>query len=221
LKFTDVDLEFVAANSLRADYPNFPDRQLIRLKFFEAVIRLALDKYYKSKICPTPFEAIKHCFENHYIPGWEQYDCHKIRKEKIWRQENDIVLKRMDPFIKALWSHCTGKHTTSKANVFMGMDEFQEMVCTADCFSDQFGTQQLAPQFNLAMMTQVDELSKTRFMDMSMTELYEAICRVADKIPNENMEDYYPVHKSVSPFYLDKKIESLLISIARNRLPVN
>ena len=56
---------------------------------------------------------------------------------------------------------------------------------------------------------------------MSMTELYEAICRVADKIPNENLPDYYPVHKSVSPFYLDKKIESLLISMARNKLSTN
>lgn len=52
-----------------------------------------------------------------------------------------------------------------------------------------------------------------------MPEFYEAICRVADKMPNENLPDFYPVHKSVSPFYLDKKIESLIISVARNRLP--
>jgi hypothetical protein len=68
------------------------------------------------------------------------------------------------------------------------------------------------------MMTQTDELTKSRFMDMSLTELYEAICRVADKVPNENMPNFYPIHKSVSPFLLDKKIESLVISIARNKL---
>lgn len=51
-----------------------------------------------------------------------------------------------------------------------------------------------------------------------MTEFYEAICRVADKMPNENLPNFYPIHKSVSPFYLDKKIESLIISAARNRL---
>jgi len=71
------------------------------------------------------------------------------------------------------------------------------------------------------MMTQVDELTKHKFMEMSMTEFYEAICRVADKIPKENMPNYYPIHKSVSPFYIDKKIESLIISIARARLAPN
>lgn len=219
MKFTDVDLGFVAANSLRADYPYFPDRQLIRLKFFEAVIRLALDKYFKSKICSTPLEAIKAAFEQHFKPCWAQYDCHKVRVEKIWRQENDIVLKRMEPIIKALWNQNSGGHSNSKSNIFMGMDEFCYMVEAANCFSDQFGTQQLPPLFNLSMMTQTDELSKTRFMDMSMTEFYEAICRVADKMPNENLPNFYPIHKSVSPFYLDKKLESLIISMARNRLP--
>lgn len=58
LKSNDVDLEYVAANSIRADYPNFPDRSLIRFKFLEAIIRLSIDKYYKSKICSTYLEAI-------------------------------------------------------------------------------------------------------------------------------------------------------------------
>ena len=49
-----------------------------------------------------------------------------------------------------------------------------------------------------------------------MIEFYEAICRVADKTPKENLQNFYPIHKSVSPFYLDKKIESLIISIVRN-----
>ena len=69
------------------------------------------------------------------------------------------------------------------------------------------------------MMTQVDELNQSKHMNMTITEFYEAICRVADKIPNENLPDYYPMHKSVSPFNLDKKIESLLTMIFRNQAP--
>lgn len=69
------------------------------------------------------------------------------------------------------------------------------------------------------MMTQVNELEKDRFISMQIVEFYEALCRVADKIPDENLQDYYPVHKSVSPFNLDKKIESLIISLGRNALP--
>jgi len=68
------------------------------------------------------------------------------------------------------------------------------------------------------MMTQVDELEKDRFISMHIVEFYEALCRVADRIPDENLQDYYPIHKSVSPFNLDKKIESLIISLGRNAL---
>ena len=75
------------------------------------------------------------------------------------------------------------------------------------------------PLFNLSMMTQVDELEKDRFMSMKMVEFYEALCRVADKIPDENLKDYYLIHKSVSPFSLDKKLESLIVSLGRNVLP--
>jgi hypothetical protein len=53
---------------------------------------------------------------------------------------------------------------------------------------------------------------------MSIVEFYEALCRVADRVPKENLTNYYPLHKSVSPFYLDKKIESLVIALCRNAL---
>lgn len=69
------------------------------------------------------------------------------------------------------------------------------------------------------MMTQVDELEKCRFMEMSLVEFIEALVRVADKIPRENLTDYYPIHVSVSPWHLDKKLESLLITLIRNTLP--
>lgn len=58
LKAADCDLEFVAANSIRVDYPYCPDRQLIRFKFLEAMVRIAISKYFKSKICPTVYEAV-------------------------------------------------------------------------------------------------------------------------------------------------------------------
>jgi len=70
------------------------------------------------------------------------------------------------------------------------------------------------------MMTQVDELDKSRFMEMCLVEFIEALVRVADKVPKENLTDYYPIHVSVSPWYLDKKIESLVINLIRRALPL-
>ncbi len=54
-------------------------------------------------------------------------------------------------------------------------------------YSAQFGATQIMPLFNLSMMTQVNELEKDRFISMQIVEFYEALCRVADKIPDENL----------------------------------
>ncbi len=62
-------------------------------------------------------------------------------------------------------------------------------------------------------------MTSPRFINMTIVEFYEAICRVADKVPNDNLPNFFPVHKSKSPFNLDKKIESLLVFLARNALP--
>ena len=68
VKSSDVDLEFVASNSQRYDYPHFTDRHLIRFKFLEALVRLAVARYFKSSIKSTIPEAIETAFELHFNP---------------------------------------------------------------------------------------------------------------------------------------------------------
>ncbi len=58
LKAADCDLEFVAANSIRVDFPFCPDRQLIRFKFLEAIVRIAISKFYKTRLCDSVFDAV-------------------------------------------------------------------------------------------------------------------------------------------------------------------
>lgn len=79
-------------------------------------MRLALSKYFKSKQCSTYLEAFQVCFSKDFMPAWQQFDCHKTRVERYWRQENDIVLKRLDPIVKALFGAHSGKYATSKTN---------------------------------------------------------------------------------------------------------
>ena len=66
LKSADVDLSFVAANSIRANYPNYPDRQLIRFNLLEAVVRICLEKYFNKKLVTTRIEALKISFETYF-----------------------------------------------------------------------------------------------------------------------------------------------------------
>ena len=78
----------------------------------------------------------------------------------------------------------------------MGADEFVSMIKKAKIYSDDFGESQIASLYNLSFMTQVDELSKSRFTEMYALEFFEALTRVADMCPFENLKDYYPTHVS-------------------------
>ena len=64
----------------------------------------------------------------------------------------------------------------------MSLGEFTELILNSDCLSDNFGGKQIGNQFNLAMMTQVDEIDKDRHINMVFVEFIEAVVRVAEKV---------------------------------------
>ena len=49
-KMSDLDLEFVATNAGSKANPRNPDRQLVRYQLMEVLVRLSMDKFYKSKL---------------------------------------------------------------------------------------------------------------------------------------------------------------------------
>ena len=74
----------------------------------------------------------------------------------------------------------------------MSLTEFTELIVNSDCLSDNFGAKQIGSQFNLAMMTQVDEIYKDRHINMTFVEFIEAVVRVAEKteIPHALIVSY-------------------------------
>jgi hypothetical protein len=68
MKLADLDIEFTSTNASSDKSKQNPDRQLVRFQFLEIFIRLALQKYYKTNICPNPIEAIKKLMKTHVLP---------------------------------------------------------------------------------------------------------------------------------------------------------
>lgn len=64
----------------------------------------------------------------------------------------------------------------------MSLTEFTECITRADCYSKNFGAAQVGNQYNLAMMTQVDEIDKDKHINMVFVEFLDAIVRVAEKV---------------------------------------
>lgn len=99
------------------------------------------------------------------------------------------------------------------------------MMHDAGVLNDKFSVNQVTSLWNLSMMTQVDEISNERHLQMNFIEFIEAICRVADKLSfpdvlSEYLEKKDPAYvPSTLPFDskapLADKIESFLLLCAR------
>ena len=93
--------------------------------------------------------------------------------------------------VTCLYAKYSGKLALPGSQRFMSLEEFVQMVSEAGVVDDNFGTREIGPMFNLAMMTQKNELDYDRHFNMTMPEFIEAIARVADKLshlPDFNLD---------------------------------
>lgn len=55
MNVSEIGIDFAAANVIDGSLKSkmIPDKQLVRFQFMEIFVRLALNKFYKTKICKT------------------------------------------------------------------------------------------------------------------------------------------------------------------------
>lgn len=91
----------------------------------EVLVRLSIDKFFKNGLVESTSEAVILAFENHFLPYFETFDCHVWRKEKLWREEMDLVYSRFIDRLKTIYKKYTGKYMQPGSNkVFMSLEEF-------------------------------------------------------------------------------------------------
>lgn len=89
--------------------------------------------------------------------------------------------------LKAVYKNFSGKNALPGAAKFMSMDEFKFFIEGMYIYSDFFTANQVNLYFNLAMMTQADELTSDKHMNMTFTEFVECITRVAERLDIPNL----------------------------------
>ena len=185
LKVADLDLERIKTNANEQNSKFNPKNNLVRHNFLEVFMRLCDQKYLKMHaggegVTTMPI-AFKMMFETECLPYFSQFDSQKWRRENLWREEVDFTLKiSLDP-LRSIYKKYIGKNSLPGANQFMSFSEFSDCIISANCQSDNFGGKQIGNMYNLAMMTQVDEVEKDKHINMIFVEFLEAIVRVADK----------------------------------------
>ena len=233
LKLSDLDLEFVATNSGVVKHKFNPERQICRHELMEIFVRIALTKYYKTKMVETMPDAVYKIFNENLKDFFSQFDCHKWRKERLWNEECDLAFKRNMITFEKIYKQNSGRYALPGATRYMSLDEFFDLITGWGVVNENFGQREISILFNLSMMTQKNELDFDKHFNMILVEFIEAAGRVADKLnipplidEQETEDDKVPgetfyenlerrFKKSYHDLGLDYKIETLIYLMAK------
>jgi len=181
LKLSDLDFQFKVTNySEVKNHPRNPANALIRFQFMEIFVRIAIDKYIKSEICESYVEAVDKMLKENLLPAFANYDTNKWRWGRYLNEECDNVFKAYLPIIQTVYKTNSKKNVKPGQKPFMCLEEFQEICANAHLLTDTFTAREIDICFNLAMITQVNELDSDRHFQMSFVEFLEALGRAAD-----------------------------------------
>ena len=157
-----------------------PGNSLVRYEFLEILVRIAMDRFIRNKICPDYETAVAKLLDVHILPVISMYSIEKWRNEEYLCEEVELVLRANIELLKALFKKYSGKYTLPGKKPFMSLEEFRTLCIDAGLVGDNFATREIDVCFSQAMSTQVDELFLKRHMEMNITEMFEALCRALD-----------------------------------------
>lgn len=156
LKLTDLDLERIKTNASEKNNKFNPAEKLVRHNFLEVFVRLCETKYVKNG-AGDGSKSITDCMEmmceREIFPYFKKFDSHAWRKKVLWQEDIDLVLKQNLEALKTMYKRNIGRLALPGGLQYMSLGEFSDLINNSDVLSDNFGSKQIAAQFNLAMMT--------------------------------------------------------------------
>jgi hypothetical protein len=180
-KLADLDLNLKAAGySDEKSNPLNPPNALVRFKFMEMLVRIAKDKYTRNKITLDIGEAVQKLLAENVNPMTAKFNHMIWRQERYLCEEVDLVYKAYKPVLDTVFGRFSGRYTKPGYKKFMSLEEFTDFCNAAGLINDSFAARETSTCFNIAMMTQVDEIHKRRHLEMGFVEFLEALARGAD-----------------------------------------
>ncbi|KAL4479133.1 hypothetical protein ABPG72_008963 [Tetrahymena utriculariae] len=225
IKIRDIDLNFTTSSSkaLKNKTYRAPDKTLVRNEFIEVIVRLAVDKYNKSKIYATAQQAIEAIFtSNQFLDYLIQFESSQFwRDERYWNQQCDAIFKSYLELVKTLWNQYADSRKGEKRYYSsiktMSIYEFKDFVLQFELVDDFYPEKEIPFTFSLSIMTQIDELNSDRYFQMNFDEFLEALARIAEKksmIPVGEVESQYDESER-RQLHLRYKLESFLYSVSQ------
>ncbi len=196
----------------RKKNPNVPDN-IIRHQFMLLLVKIAKDKYFRTKQLPTIFESVKFSFEKHFDAYFNQFDNHKWRIERYYNEEVDNIIKAFIPLLDAVfYSNAPQKIIGKKDSHWMWLDEFTNVVSIL--MDSEFPVKEIPTIVSLSMRITTNEIDSDKHYNMTFPEFLEAFCRFVDKLSpapvGENMSKEERIEQ-----HLSVKLENLMPMVSK------
>ena len=209
VKVTEVKSNSLDKND-RKKNQNIPDN-IIRHQFMMLLVKVAKDKYFRTKQIPSIVEAVEYSFEHHYDYYLNQFNNHKWRQERYYNEPVDNIIKAHIPIFDALFYSYAPQQIMGRKDSFWLTLEGYTNLCNSLMDSD-FPVKELPVLFNLSMRLQTNEIDFDKHYNMVFPEFLEAICRFIDKLspipPGEDPSKWDMKRRQEQP--LVNKIETMI-----------
>ena len=92
------------------------------------------------------------------------------------------MLKKHKSILETVYNKYSEKKVKPGEKKFMCLEELIDMCKHANIFDENCVERDVVIAFNMAMMTQIDELNSEKIFRMTFVEFLEALGRIADKL---------------------------------------
>lgn len=208
----DFNLKGALFNEVKNN-PRNPANSLVRYQFLEIIVRLALDKYLRKKVVTTHSEAVDKLLNEDMWPILCKYDCNKWRWDRYICEEVDLIYKAHRPILENIWSRYSIRLKKPGQKNFMCLEEFSDICTMSGLVNEFFVAREIDVCFNLAMMTQIDELNSDRFREMSFVEFLDALGRACEEASMPPLNELLTEASKEQPLY--RKIENAMPYLLR------
>lgn len=151
-------------------------------------------------------------------PAYEEtISAQQWRKTVLWNEPVDNILKAYLPVLRHIYDNLGGTALLPGQKFHMTVSEFENFTLTGDLVNDVFSQRDAAYCFNMAMMTQINDIENERHIQGQFIEFLEAFCRVAEisSFPPNDDEEYMTLDERKSQ-PLHTKLENVLPLVMKN-----
>ena len=213
VKVTEVKSNIVDKEE-RKKNQNIPDN-IIRHQWMMLLVKIAKDKYFRTKQIASIPESVKVSFDTHYNSYINQFNNHKWRIDRYYNEYVDNVIKAYIPIFDAVFRSWAPQKIIGRDSNWMWLEEFTN-VCNALMDTD-FPVKEIPTIYNLSMRTQVDEINKDFHINMRFPEFLEAFSRFVDRLSpvplGENKSEWTMQQRQEQ--HLSVKLESMIPSMMK------